>query len=103
MSDVRARAQSLLKGLSRQRRLAHDYRHVFTSPEGERVLLDLMRRGGVLSVAHVEADSHSTAYNDGKRALGFEILRLLRWSEAQLLELAKEQQDSDFREMTEDM
>lgn len=101
MSDLRSQAASLLRGLNRQRRIADDYRHVFTQPEGERVLLDLMRRSGVLSVAHVEADSHSTAFNDGKRALLLEILRLLRWSEAQLLELAKQQQDNDFREMTE--
>ena len=76
--------------LHRRYALATAYSRAFGSPEGQLVLRDLLREGGMLSVSHVEGDAHSTAFNDGKRALALHIVQRLRWSEGELLQLGQE-------------
>lgn len=59
-----------------KKRLA-DYRTIFEGPQGERVLSDLCHRHGIFDPCHVPGDSHSTAYNDGRRSVIIDLLRYL--------------------------
>jgi hypothetical protein len=91
IGDIRKTASRALEALRRRASIAHSYRSAFSGGTGEAVLHDLLREAGVLSVSHVEGDSHATAFNDGKRAMGLHICERLRWSEMQLLKLAEQQ------------
>jgi|GEM_PF-2729233 hypothetical protein len=75
---------------NRRIELANAYQTVFDSPEGSRVLRDLLTAGGLLSTSVVEGDAQLTAYNEGKRALALHILHRLRWSEGELMQLGQE-------------
>jgi hypothetical protein len=66
------------------------YRAVFTSPEGERVLRDLMMRGGVLETSVVEGDAGLTHFKEGRRSLVLDIIAELRFTEGDILRLARE-------------
>lgn len=57
---------------------ANLYKKVFNSPEGKKVLRDLMEFGGVMSQTHVPGDSHSTAFNEGQRRTVLRILSFLK-------------------------
>ena len=69
-----------------------DYQQVFGTESGKAVLHDLMKRGGCLSTS-MHADSHMTAYNEGRRSLVLEILSRLRMTEQQLNELSRKEEE----------
>lgn len=54
-----------------------DYRIVFGSDEGQRVLRDLVARGWVLS-GTLHENSHITAHREGERNMVLEIMRVLQ-------------------------
>jgi hypothetical protein len=56
--------------------LVADYRFVFASEAGQRVLADLLRRAGVLAHAY-DAHPHNHAYAEGKRAIGLELIEMI--------------------------
>lgn len=56
--------------------LGMDYRHVFGGEAGQRVLADILRRGGVLQDPF-QATERETAYALGKRRLAVEIIEML--------------------------
>ncbi len=67
---------SRLTGEERARReaaLVADYRAVFASPEGRRVLADLLRRSGIVQSSFA-ADAGEMAYREGRRRIGLEII-----------------------------
>ena len=70
--------------------LARAYRNTFATPEGEIVLGDLLRAGGVMEICHQPGDAHATAFKDGRRSLALHIIDQLRWSEPELLRLARQ-------------
>jgi hypothetical protein len=73
------------------------YRELFENhPAGRMVLTDLLREGGVLSISFQPGDPHATAFNDGKRAMALHVMERLRWSEGQLLQLARAHGGPDF-------
>jgi hypothetical protein len=76
--------------VQRRLELANAYQAAFQSGDGRIVLRDLLQQGGLLSVSHVEGDSHATAFNDGKRAMALHIVERLRWSEGEMLRLGEE-------------
>jgi hypothetical protein len=54
-----------------------DYRLVFGTPAGRRVLADLYRECGMNAQLHVPGDPFSTAFNTGKHRIGQRIAGLL--------------------------
>lgn len=55
---------------------ARDYRRVFGTPEGKRVLYDIMSRARIASPVFAPGiDTHAAAFQDGMRNLGAYILR----------------------------
>lgn len=77
--------------IGRRIRLSRAYHSVFETPEGKLVLADLAAKGGLLEVSHTLGDSHQTAFRDGRRSMALEITAILRWSESEILALARAQ------------
>jgi hypothetical protein len=75
--------------LRRVARLTRAWRALEESPGGKMVLGDLLGACGVLEVSHTPGDSHDTAYRDGRRSIGLHVLERLRWTETELVELAR--------------
>ena len=49
--------------------LIKDYKIIFNTDEGKRVLDDLKKRSYFYNTTHVQGDSHESAYNVGQRSL----------------------------------
>ena len=49
--------------------LIKDYKIIFNTDEGKRVLDDLKKRSHFYSTTHVKGDSHESAYYEGQRSL----------------------------------
>lgn len=81
--------KAVIKIAKQRMQIAGDYHTVYNMAEGERMIVDLLRESGVLSVSHVAGDPGSSAFNDGKRAMGLYLIQRLRWSEGQLVKLAR--------------
>jgi len=54
-----------------------NYHAVFSSPCGQRVLMDIARRGLLHTVSFADESPLGTAFNEGKRALALEIMYML--------------------------
>lgn len=77
MSETKERA------LSAAKRLSH-YHAVFTTPAGEAVLADMMRKHGVMSAHPVTPQE--MAIKEGERAVVLRILQILKTSPQKLIE-----------------
>jgi len=53
------------------------YFNTFSSPHGQRVLMDIARRGLLHTVSFAGESPLGTAFNEGKRALALEIMYML--------------------------
>jgi len=69
------------------------YRAVFDSPEGERVLHDLMQRAGILETSVIEGDAGMTHFKEGRRSVVLDILAELQWSESDIARAARERSE----------
>jgi hypothetical protein len=56
--------------------LADDYRFVFATEPGQRVLADILRRGGIMTDTY-DAHPPNAAYAQGKRRLALEIVEMI--------------------------
>ncbi len=79
-----------LEGLRKTIETSNDYRHIFNTAEGKRVLHDILDFCGLLSDGFAE-DPHVTAYNAGRRSVGVYMLRMLELDQEQLRQMAHEQ------------
>jgi hypothetical protein len=73
----RIRPRTREEAASREQQLLLDYRHAFGSEAGKRVLDDLMTRTGVARSTIVRGDPHASAFNEGRRSIGLEIVRAI--------------------------
>lgn len=76
-------------------RISEDYRRVFNTPEGQRVLIDLARDNFLLSTTSMSGDSHMTERNEGRRAALLDLLAKLRWNAMDVIALAERTQEQD--------
>lgn len=51
-----------------------DYRMTFGTDHGRRVLADILRRARVVQSSYAGADTHATAFAEGRRRVGLEII-----------------------------
>lgn len=58
--------------------LVQDYKRVFTSVSGKRILQDLMVTHGIFSSSFREGDPHLTAFQEGERNVVLRILAKLK-------------------------
>lgn len=63
-----------LDNLNSRRR---DYRAVFETPAGQKVLKDLMTFGKFFDTSYVPGDPTTTAYNEGMRRMILRILSIM--------------------------
>lgn len=71
------------------RRTAQAYVDLFSSPSGRLVLLDLMRRGGILSTS-MDKSAEMTAFNEGRRSMVLDILARSRVNMQDVLKYSME-------------
>lgn len=62
-----------------------DYKTAFSTPSGKRVLLDMMKRHGILSQIYT-GDVNEALILEGRRQVVLEIMTILKIDEAQLIE-----------------
>lgn len=55
-----------------------DYRQVFSSQAGRRVLQDLMASCGMLQTSFTKSDPHETAFKEGQRNAVLRILTIMK-------------------------
>lgn len=72
----------------RQKQLRLDYRTVFASEAGGRVLADILARAGVMQSSYTIGDSHETAFREGRRRLGLELIEMINSDPEALTKLA---------------
>ena len=70
--------------VKRQRSSIVDYKAVFESPVGQKVLWDLMKFTGFLSPSHTIGDPYSTAFNDGQKNTILHIMKKLKFDQEKL-------------------
>lgn len=78
------------EALQRELQKLEDYKHVFGSDAGQRVLRDLEDFCGLLSDGF-DPDPNVTAYNAGRRAVGVYLLRMLEMSREDLQQMVRQQ------------
>jgi hypothetical protein len=57
--------------------LAMDYRAVFGTPGGQRVLADLLQRAGLAQTTFRAGQADMTAYLEGRRRIGLEVVEMI--------------------------
>lgn len=89
-------AKKLEKRQSRAVARAVDYKNVFGSGQGKRVLLDLMKEHSMLSpTIRVKIDPIELAFNEGARNVCLRILKLMKVDVAQLEKLMEDAENAD--------
>lgn len=78
------------------KQLAADYRAVFSTEEGKRVLEDLGVFAGLQADGFAPGDPHLTAYNAGRRSVALRILEMLEMSSLDFQKLAHDRFHSMF-------
>ena len=60
------------------KQLQEDYKIIFNSDEGSRVMADLEKRCHFLSTTNIKGDSHESAYMEGQRSVLLFIKQMLQ-------------------------
>ena len=63
------------------KQLVINYKQVFTSESGEKVLEDLKKRCSYHTTTHIKGDSHESAYLEGARSVVLFISNMLNKKE----------------------
>ena len=74
-----------------------DYKKVFNSAEGKRVLYDLMREGHILGPAYYPNEPNSVYVNEGKRNMVLFILEKLKTDTVELKALIDKEVENERR------
>lgn len=61
-----------------EKRRQADYRKVFNSPEGAKVLADLCQRHFIFNTTHVPGDSVASAFQEGRRSVVMDLIKYLK-------------------------
>jgi hypothetical protein len=91
--------KSPLDSLFRSLRLKRDYKEVFGTAQGQRVLADILRRAGVTH-PQFDTDPEKARFLEGHRHLAHSIYRMVHSSDEPLLKLIAEEQHSQHTHVT---
>lgn len=89
-----------LDRLLQRLKLSHDYKEVFGTPQGKRVLADILRRSGVTK-PRFDADPEKARLMEGHRHLAHSIYRMVHSSDEPLLKLIAEEQQRETAYVTD--
>ena len=78
--------------LNKVKQLKTDYNIAFNSPEGKRVLHDILKNTHVLEPTF-KGDPYYTAFNEGARNEALRILSILQFKPEDFVQVAQEIQD----------
>jgi hypothetical protein len=79
VSSVESQKRQAERSRRSQAALEDAYKRVCASPEGKLVFWDILDRvAGVFGGVHVPGDPYSTAFGDGRRATGIDVMVLLQ-------------------------
>lgn len=92
LPQILKRMTQALKSLFASLKLNHDYKEVFASPQGQRVLADIMKRAGATR-PQFDADPEKARFLEGHRHLAHSIFRMVHSSDEPLLKLISEEQN----------
>lgn len=81
---------NLLDTLRERVQIKQDYRMVFSTPQGQRVLADILRRAGVTAPVF-DANPEKARLLEGHRHLAHSIYRMVHASDGLLLKLLAEE------------
>jgi hypothetical protein len=101
MTDIETARKSIaqaLQGFRRRAAVSQAYHAVYATEDGRRVLFDLMRRAGMLETAPDPSDSR---FYEGRRSLALEIVKELRWTEAEMMALAEASTREELERLVE--
>jgi hypothetical protein len=98
IQTARDQIAKVMAGFKRRAAISHAYHNVYATPEGQTVMHDLMRRGGILETSPLSEDSR---FYEGRRSLALEIVKELRWTEAEMIALARETTKEDMERLVE--
>jgi len=91
-------SQENLDVIKKNHDLVQKYKSVFDSVLGSPVLWDILNQAGMLSVSHTVGDSHTTAFNEGRRSLALHILQKLDTDELRLRDIIKKGQEHELEQ-----
>ena len=74
---------------------SRQYQAVFGSLEGQLVLGDILREGGILTGSYVDQNASGTAYNEGKRRVAMYVANLVNMSEDDVRRITSQAELSD--------
>lgn len=77
------------------------YKEVFNGSIGEFVLASIFDFAGFYKQSFVANDPHTTAFNEGKRAVALHILQLIALKEEDLREMVRNYRSEMFSSQTE--
>ena len=89
--------KSWLSFAKKQKEKVTDYRSVFRTEEGQRVLYDLMKQGHVIKPTYVIENQQESNLNEGKRELVLYILHVLETDPVKLINSIKQGKINDSR------
>jgi len=82
--------------LGRLRARAADYRTVFGTPAGQRVLADILNRNLVAGDPFVPGDRDQTIHNLGRQRAALGIVGIIKMDEEAMLEIARRGADAEW-------
>lgn len=98
IETAREQVAKAIKGFRQRAAVSNAYHSVYATSAGQMVLHDLMRKGGILETSPDPTDSR---FYEGRRSLAMEICKELRWSEAEMIALARETTKEDLERLVE--
>lgn len=99
--DLMAAIRNTRAAMRKKARLAGAYQRLWDDPDGKLVFNDLLGRAGLLTTHEAPCDPDTRSFEAGQRSMGVHIVQRLRWSEAELVAMARRQTEESI-EMMED-
>jgi hypothetical protein len=98
INTVRETIGKALKAFQSRAAISQAYHAVYDTPAGRTMIHDLMLKGGILETS---IDASDSRFYEGRRSLALEICRELRWSESEMIALARETTKEDLERLVE--
>ena len=103
--DLRVRLKSAMDRaaaqLTRRKRTAAAFQANWNNPDGRIVLQDVINFCGLLTDVEAPSDADMRAYLDGRRSVAIHIFERMRFSDIELAELAREQDNDRMAQIVE--
>ena len=81
MSSIKDRLEGLRRKINKHERFAA----VFSGPDGEQVLRDIMIMGHAMEPTFAPGDPHATSFKEGQRHLALSIAKIARRDTTELI------------------